>query len=291
MSVLLPADISTEALLNYLPRSRRRPELAGPHKRNAYADLASVATEEGADGITTVAVARAGMYDILPECLFHPVDRYENLPANNYEERFAEEYEQQIAEEADARRFFAPFDSFVLELGCAVARIKDSYADNGAIAGILADSLPEQMRANRFVARALQFLPVCSRMRGDKALIALMLRKVLSDEGLRIEARNVHCLHCDELPRYGCHLDDEGDTYLGNEYEQAATVYSIPYWSEDECGDGFLTFVSEMAVLERFVSDFFTGVEEQVRFVVATDAPPAVLADDARNYLDYNTNL
>lgn len=101
----LPADISAEALLNYLSSGGRTVKLCGSHKRNAYEDIGSVTEDD--DGRVTVSVVRNGMYDILPECLFHPVDRYENILANEYRERFAEECERQQGEETAARTFSA----------------------------------------------------------------------------------------------------------------------------------------------------------------------------------------
>lgn len=185
MGYMFPSDISAEALMNYLPPECRTAALAGSHRRNAYGDVLSVA--EKGDGMLRLVFSRDGLYDILPEALFHPVDRFESLPANEYRERFREECERQQAEEYAARDFFAAYDSYLLELMAAVGKVKDGYADNALLADIVGGHVEPSVRANRFVRRTWPYLPQCGRIRGNMALLSLMIRKVLFDEGLHAE--------------------------------------------------------------------------------------------------------
>ncbi len=294
MAFNIPGDICADTLLNYLPHAGRIVDLKGTHKRNAYKEILSIARE---DGNLTVELSRAGIYDILPEALFHQVDRFENISANEYKEKFAEEYEAQQTEEANARKFFAPFDKFILGLDCEINRIKnDDYNDNSILCEIICDSLPEEYRNNRFIKKIIPYTPLCSKIRGNKDLITLILRKILLDEGITMTELHVSKTFVDPLPRYNSTLDpatdQSGDLYLGNEYTEAVTEYEIKYWSDDECNSLFLSFISEMKVLERFINDYFTGVEATVKFNISTIALPTRLADDLYyNYLGYNTNL
>lgn len=291
----IPVDLRAEALLNYLPKGGRTLRVCGSHKRNAYEDLASLSEEEEDGGrATVVAVARNGLYDLLPECLFHPVDRFENLPANDYKERFRDEYDSQRAEEADARRFFELFDRCLMELGCVVAAAKDRCADNSALTDIICGTMPKAYCGNRFVERAREFLPYCKSLRGNYPLLTLMLRKVLFDEGITLVASQAVTAHCDRQPGYDCRLDGAvlDDTYLGNSYDEPVATYTVGYWSDDECSADFLRFTDELKVFESFVNDYFVGIEERVSFRVGTTALPVRLADDVyHNYLGYNTNL
>lgn len=100
----------------------------------------------------------------------------------------------------------------------------------------------------------------------------------------------------DAEPVYNSSLDDAvasgDDFYLGNEFEEEQLEFRIPYWNEDECSETFLEFVGEMKVFERFVNDYFAGIETVVRFSISTDALPVRLSDDmCLNYLDFNTNI
>lgn len=290
----IPADIRAEALMAYIPPEARMVEACGLHRRNTYRDILDAV--DGPSGKTVISVSRKGLYDILPEGLFHQLDRFDNIPANEYKERFDEECRLQQEEEADARRFFSPFDRALLEIGAAVwGMMQERYSDQNVLSDIILDSLPAEYESNRFVRRAREFVPACAAIRGDITLISMMLRKVMSDEGIRVRAVSAASLFSDTDPRYVCSLDSspEGeDAYLGNEYGEEETVYAVSYWNEDECGPGFLGFVSELRTFERFVNDFFIGIGSRMRFVVVTDALPVRLSDDiCFNYLDYNTNL
>lgn len=288
----IPVDIKAETLLGYLPRNMRKVELRGSHKRNAYEDIAGVCAEE--DGLLTVAVGRNGMYDILPEGLFHPIDRFDNLPAYEYKERFKEECERQQLEEENARRYFRPFDNLLLELATAVAGAKTDRAYTGILEDIICDRLPDRYAANRFVMKAKCYIPLCRCIRGNRGLTALMLRHILRDENVVVVERLEHAGFNDSEPRYDCRLDGcaGGDTYLGNEFEEEITVYDVQYWNDGECGAGFLTFVSEMEIFEDFLNDFFMGLETRVRFNISATSLPVRLSDEVfRTYLDYNTNI
>lgn len=290
----LPPDITAETLLNYLPSSDRHVELKGSHKRNAYEDILSISQE---DCQMTVELSRDGLYDILPEALFHPVDRFENLPANDYKERFAEEYEMQQLEEANARRFFAPFDKFILGLRCGISRLKNErYSGNAILCDVICDNIDEKFLRNRFVRKTLPFIPLARRIRGDRTLITIILRKILSDEGIVMKINDTPRLFSDAEPRYnsdlGSYRVDSDRIYAGAEYVENVTEYEVVYWSEEECDENFLQYVNEINEFEQFVNDFFVSIESRIRFQVTTTSLPTRLSDDLYyNYLDYNTNL
>lgn len=294
MALNIPLDISAETLLNYLPHDKYIVELKGTHKRNAYEEILSV-TRDG-DNLS-IELSREGLYDILPESLFHPVDRFENISANEYKEKFAEEYESQQVEEANARKFFAPFDRFILGINCEVNRIKnDRYNDNSFICAIICDTLPAEYMDNRFVKKMIPYMPQCGKMRGNRDLMTLVLRKILSDEGVSMTERRVPKTFADQHPRYntsiGISVNQSADLYMGCEYTESVTEYEISYWNDDECDDSFLSFVSEMNVFEKFINDYFVSVEAMIRFNISTIALPTRLTDDLYyNYLGYNTNL
>lgn len=290
----LPLDIKAEAILAYMPKEKRRVEIRGAHKRNAYEDIGEI-TDNG-DGACAISICRNGLYDILPECLFHPIDRFDNIPANEYKERFKEECELQQLEEENARRFFEPFDVFLAELSSLVHNLKNSDGINSALEDIICDAFPPKYRENRFVNKAKKFMPQCKNIRGNKTLMALMLRQIMFDEGMSIEERTVTALFSDASPRYNFRLDDargkNEETYLGNEYEEDLTVYDIKYWNDEHCDDSFLAFVAEIETFEEFLNDYFVGIEARLRFEISASALPVRLSDEIFfNYLDYNTNI
>lgn len=292
MQLNFPSDIRAEIVANYLSGEREEISFLGNHKRNAYEDILSVTREEGT---VRIGLSRSGLYDILPEALFHPIDRFDNIPANVYKERFAEEVELQHIEESNARSFFAIYDRFNFNLNAALSRIKDAYSDNGVLADIICDTMPERYRMNRFVNRCIEFTPRCRDIRGNSDSVTMMLRKVMADEGLRLTRVIDKPTFMDRNPRYDCSLSavsDIEDLYLGNQFEEQVLRYEIHYWNEDYCDGSFLKFVEEIKVFEDFVNDYFMGIETSVDFNLSAESLPVRLSDElCYNYLGYNTNI
>lgn len=288
----LPEDINVELLFSYFPQGQCKVSFKGMHKRNAYADLVEV--EQGEDNTLNLGIARNSLYDVLPEYMFHPIDRFNELPKYEEKERFAEEYEKQEKEKANSRRFFAPIDAMLFKLRVDVRNQLLPYCEtNKVLIDILADELTQEQKNNRFIRQILPLLPSCKYIRGNKTLMTMMLRKVFVEEGLRVLVSPVNLSFSDNSPRYNFTLgSDIGDCFVGNEYEESVNVYNIDYWSDDECNDSFLAFVSEVEELRVFVQDYFMAIDEVLAFNISHDGPPLRLNDDiVINYLNYNTNI
>lgn len=293
MHISIPTDIRAEIVNNYLENIRKDFVFLGSHKRNAYEDILAISQD---DDTVKMELSRQGLYDILPEALFHPIDRFDKIQANEYKERFTEEVEQQRIEESNARSFFSVFDKIIFDLSSFVTRLKDEvYSNNRVLSDIICDTLPKKYQSNRFVARTIEFTPRCQSMRGNTALITLMLRKVLTDEGVKLVNNNKKAYFEDIMPRYNCQLQQEdnfSELYLGNCFDDDILCYDVEYWNDDFCNESFLRFVDEIKVYEDFINDFFMGVETVLHFNIFTQALPVRLSDELYyNYLNYNTNL
>ncbi|MBQ9355932.1 MAG: hypothetical protein IJT98_01380 [Prevotella sp.] len=288
----LPADINIEVLLPYLPKGQYKVALNGLHKRNTYQDVMEM--EDMHDGTTKITVGRNSIYNSLPEYMFHPIDRFDNLPKYEEKERFQEQMELQEAEIGNAYRFFAPIDVLLLKLHTDVHSALQPLADDDIVMQqVIGDNLTEEQRSNRFIRQIIPFLPYSKHIRGNSTLITMLLRKVFMEEGLHIDVANIRNSYTDEEPHYEQQLDMTlGDSYVGNTYYEHVKTYDIKYWSDDEAGPGFPQFVSDLEVLRGFIKDWFLAIEEDIKFNVSHDEPPLRLADDVfYNYLGYNTNI
>ena len=294
MNLVIPCDIRAEVINNYLGATKKDISFIGNHNRNAYKDVASISQ---VDETIKVELSKQGLYDILPEALFHPIDRFENIPANEYKERFAEEVEQQRSEEINARAFFSLYDNFIFGLSSVVVDIKQKeYCDNRILSEIICDSLPQEYKTNRFINRTKEFIPQCKNIRGDVTKISLMLRKVMADEGLKLEPNISSRRYTDEHPKYSCQVaqedDEASEVYLGNTFDENMLSYDIYYWDDNFCDKSFLKFVHEIRSFEEFLNDYFMGVETSICFNISTRTLPVRLSDEMLyNYLDYNTNI
>ena len=293
MPYLLPADLNAELLLNYFPQGKFRISLQGLHKRNSYGDIIEVEDMVDKDAIHAT-LGRMSIYNSLPEYMFHPVDRFDNLPVNNESEAFHNEVDKQEQEIADAFRFFSPIDVLLFHLRSNVrGQIEQYTCGDVVMQQILGDRLTEKQRANRFIRQFVPFLPQCKYIRGNRSLLTFLLRKVLLEEGLRVEIKQEMSNFTDKHPRYDNQVDAVlGDSYVDNSYFENVTVYSISYWSDEECSEKFLSFIDDMEELRLFIRDYFLFVEDELVFHITQDYPPLRLNDEKiYNYLNYNTNI
>ena len=288
----IPEDINVELLLSYFPEGSCKVTFKGLHKRNSYKDI--VESEEKSDGTYVLGIGRNSLYNSLPESIFHPVDRFDNLQKTEEKDRFAEEYHKQELEIENAYKFFAPIDLLLLKLRVMAREYLNECAEqNKVLIDIICDNLTEKQESNRFIKQALCFIPSCKNIRGDKTLLSFMLRKIFMEEGLRIEVHQKPVTYTDECPRYADRLDAVlDDTYLGNVYKEGTTMYDIHYWPEDDCDEKFPQFVEEITEFQSFIQEWFISIEETFRFDIVKDSAPLRLSDDmVFNYLNFNTTL
>ncbi len=287
----IPQDINVELLLSYLQQGSFKVSFKGTHKRNAYNDIIDI--EEKTDGALLVNVGRNSIYNALPEYLFHSIDRFSNLSHLDAKERFDEELEKQEKEKENAYRFFAPLDAQLLLFRVMAREKLNPITETDSILyHILGDELTEKQLNNRFIKQAIPFLPSCKYIRGNKTLLTLLLRKIFTNEGIKIQVHETRQEFRDDSPQYIDRLGDLIDeTFVGNVYDESVTAFDVYYWPET-IDSGFLELVDEIEVFRLFVQDYFMSVEEILRFDIRHDDPALRLSDDKIfNYLNYNTNI
>ena len=287
----VPQDIDAEVLLCFFPQDAFRVKFCGLHKRNAYNDIFEI--EKELDKFL-LHLGRNSLYNSLPEFLFHSIDRFDNIPERDKKLRFSEEYAKQEKEKEQAYKFFSPIDTLLFQLRLEVRERLNKYVEsNTVIQDILLDKLTAEQRKNRFIKRMTPYISSCKTIRGNRTLVTLLLRKVLSEEGLKINVKSKQTEFTDEEPRYGnsegCEI---GDVYVGNTYSESVITYSISYWSDEDCDEDFLLFVNDLDVFRQFVQDYFISVDSILVFDVSIDTSPLRISDATLyNYLNYNTNI
>ena len=164
---------------------------------------------------------------------------------------------------------------------------------NTVIQDILLDKLTKEQRKNRFIKRTIPYISSCKTIRGNRTLITLLLRKVLADEGMKINVESKQTEFTDENPRFGNSEGYEiGEVYVGNTYSESVITYSISYWSDEDCNEEFLLFVNDLEEFRCFVQDYFISADSVLVFDVSKDSSPLRISDTTLyNYLNYNTNI
>lgn len=287
----IPQDINAEVFLSFFPQDTFCVKFCGLHKRNVYNDILEI--EKKQDKFL-LHLGRNSLYNSLPEYLFHSIDRFDNIPEREKKQKFSEEYAKQEREKEQAYKFFSPIDILLFQLRLEVRERMNKYVEsNIVIQDILLDKLTTEQRENRFIKRTIPYISSCKTIRGNRTLITLLLRKVLADEGIKINVKSKRTEFTDEKPRYGnsegCEI---GDVYIGNTYSESVLTYSISYWSDEDCNDEFLLFVNDLEIFRQFVQDYFISVDSVLVFDVSKDLSPLRISDTTQyNYLNYNTNI
>ncbi len=287
----IPQDINVEVLLNQYSERNIYVEFKGLHNRNAYKDILNI--EKLHDKIV-LTLGRNSLYNSLPEYIFHAIDRFDHIPQQDKEKKLAAEYAKQEKEKENAYTFFSPIDLLLLQLRLEIRKILDRYiVENQILQNILSDNLTNDDLNNRFIKRTLPYLASCKKIRGDKTLLTLLLRKVFLDEGIVVNCKRECMLFTDAVPRYDdCVNSVIGNAFVGNVYTDAAVAFNVFYWSDDECNEGFPAFIEELERYRSFVQDYFLSVNAILKFDVHNDAPTLRLSDtETYNYLNYNTNI
>lgn len=291
----LPPDINAEVLMNYYRLGDLKVSLHGLHKRNTYRDVIALEEAQGDVDALHLTLGRMSIYNSLPEFMFHPVDRFDNLSQNDGGDAFYDEVKQEEKEREEAFRFFLPIDVMLFHLRADIRRQIDKYTQGDRVMQqIIGDRLTEEQRGNRFVRQFIPLLPQCKNIRGNRTLLSLLLRKVLLEEGLRIDIHSQRQKLHDDSPRYGDSVGMTlGDSYVGNEWSEDVTVYTITYWPEEDSGEAaFRKFLDEVEVLREFIADYFLPVETTLVFDVHQAQQPVWLGDEnSAAYLNYNINL
>lgn len=288
----IPEDINIEELLLYFPKGGCKVEINGMHKRNSYYDVVDV--REDRNKILHIDAGRNSLYHILPEFMFHPFDRFDNLNNDEERKRFSAEHDIQDQEVDHAFKFFAPLDLLLLHQKIEVRDKSRWFTErNQILFAILADGLSENQKNNRFISQTIPFLPSCKYIRGNRTLLTLLLRKIFLDEGMKIDVHKQLKEFSDSDPRYDESLGSVLDScYVGNVYNENVTIYDIHYWSENDCNENFLTFIEDVEIFRQFIQDYMMSVEDLLYFNISNNGDPVKLADErSYYYMNYNTNL
>lgn len=288
----LPDDVRAEVLLDYLPEESFSVTLRGLHKHNAYHDL--LGAEETAYGRLNLELARMSLYDSLPEFFFHVPDRFDMMQGPEMREQFHDEIRRQDEEKEAALAFFKPVDMGLLELKTKVFKsVLPLVSGNKVLLDLIGDRVSEKQRQNRFIMKALHFLPDAKNIRGDSLSLTLILRKIFSSENLTLEPIEEDCFMVDVSPRYDDSVDGlVGDVYAGNKYNTLVHGYRLFYWSDDDCDALFQQFLEEVEMFRLFIQDWFMSVEEVLDIHLEKGNSATILSDNTFNsYLNYNTNL
>jgi hypothetical protein len=184
----LSFDLKAEMLVAVLAEQKIDPNeilaaFNGQFKRNWSRDIEGSTAEnlETGEEILCLHLNRDGVYDTLPELLFHKNLETENQSAAE----MAKDSMRLKAEEKESRLFFQPFENEVFLLGVQVA-MKENQLFKNIYTEFLTGIIPDFWRIDNdlpenYINRLKKLLPLVYRITGDLDLTAQCLEFIIKE--------------------------------------------------------------------------------------------------------------
>lgn len=145
-------------------------------------DRAEVESFESGKEALSIYLNRTGIYDSLPEALFHRFSDNRNATGGD----MAKESMQLKTEEKQVRKFFRPFESEIFLQRTEVA-LNENEVFKSLYSDFLSELIPgfwkidERIPAS-YVSKLIRFLPFANKIAGNLELTAHCLEKILSEK-------------------------------------------------------------------------------------------------------------
>lgn len=156
----------------------------GPMKRKWTTDIDRCETENFENGDTTLTLHlnRTGIYDALPEALFHPMADNRHTSAGE----MAKDSMKLKTEEKNARQFFRIFENEIFMQAIEIMG-SENRSLNALHTDLLGNMIPEFWKVDETIPkiysnRLVKFLPFVHKISGDYELTALCLENILEEK-------------------------------------------------------------------------------------------------------------
>lgn len=292
MKVNIPDNLNAEIVIALLKNRAKEYSVVskGIFERNFAGDL--LGYEERSDSIEFT-VSRDGLYHLLPEALFHRVDRFKNITGKDHAERFEKSRLEQEAEKKAATDLFKPFDNELfhrrVEYQEAINRIFKHKPLFQSYWMIDDKELFKAYLANPYTRKALYFLPHAATIRGDKIKIKLVLKQILG-KAITLEKLVFTKLYKDDRTEEPDALP-LGDAVCDTTFYDTCFLLSVrvlqpvPELLEAEAHE------TQLREFCDFFCNYFLPVEEEMAIEIADPFLEPAFDDEQPLFLEYNTQL
>ncbi len=267
----------------------------GMHERTVKGDdlIVSVASSSKRHQLK-YSLNRDSLYHILPEYLFHPLDRYADTEGDK--EEFLRQREAQKQVEADAKEYFYIYDRTFNDLRIAFQHhLNDNLLDNEAF---IIDFLTENEDVNRnnpFISASLPNILSLRANRGSKALVNIALKATFGQN--LVELKRAFREIPVPIDSDDCHisLDDTiDDLFCGNEFTDWVEVITVRYQTEILSPQDIARITEELKGFTVFFKRWFLAGNQELRVEFGDYGKTPVIAagsGDGQLFLNYNTQL
>lgn len=301
-TVLLPpvdADIAMAVALRQLAAETSPADvvtrfyLKGLHERTSSGDelLLSLRRKQKYTELR-FQLKRDSLYHILPEYLFHPLDRYAG--AEGDQEEFEKRYQEQKETEKKALAYFLPYDTVFQQLRIRFQDHLDAHIlPNDTFLADFVTEGHEIAKENDYIRSAYPFIPWMRHYRGNFQVLRIILTLALGSE---TKVRPCHRQTKKTNISSACHTTLDGtlsDLYCGNEYEEDIHPLHVTLSRPIRTRQQIAGEANRLARFADFFQTWFLAVEQTLFIEFGDWLQPPVLAPGPRHelFLNYNTQL
>ncbi|MBW6459067.1 MAG: hypothetical protein K0B08_00705 [Bacteroidales bacterium] len=205
----------------------------GLFRRNYEKDVANVQFDQVIDYLV-FQLSRDGLYDLLPEGLFHEMCIFSSLGSEERRKQFA----RQKQEEANARKFFLPYENEFLQQRVRIEQeiIRLHKDPLGAFKSLFSR---KSIFPDDYHRRFLKFYAFSGEIKGNIELTAAALSEILEKE---VVARSYYSDLRIDCP------DDKGSNILGENFiSSEGFIENQLYWE-------FTIVIDENAEIDRYAA-------------------------------------
>lgn len=267
----------------------------GVHERTAKCDdlLVSLQTSTKKSAVRYL-LKRDSLYHILPEYLFHPLDRYANCDGD--EENFKKCRKAQKETEENALRYFYPCDKILQEERTYFQSfLNDRILRNNTF---IVDFITEGQRVNhknRYINNVYPCIQWLRAYRGIKRVIEVALRLAFCNSIAQYEVRTNEVKIPIDAETCHCCLDNTiDDLFCGDTYTDVEEFINLSYQTP-------IMSHKQIEILQRDIDEFkeffqlwFLGLHQHLTIKFGDYTKTAVMftgTSDNDLYLNYNTQL
>lgn len=270
-------------------------EFNGVHERTAKGDSLNISVSSTAKrNAVSYLLKRDSLYHILPEYLFHPLDRYADTDGDK--EAFHDHRATQQKVEAEAKEYFYPFDKTLNELRIRWQdHLNDEILDREAF---IVDFITEQgnvNKANPFIKACLPNIIHLRANRGSWSLVATALNMAFGNGLATLDKHHAECPV--DIDPESCHICLDGtidDLFCGNSFMDWVEIIYVRYQTEIASSEAIDTITGAIEEFRTFFSQWFLNDRQKLVIEFGDYIKPPVLSDSAADgslYLNYNTQL
>lgn len=269
-------------------------EFEGGADRTASGDVLSVDIKNKTNTSPSVkfSLKRDSIYHILPEYLFHPLDRYIGTKGDVAE--FDKRYQEQEEQERYALTYFRFFDQNYQELKVKFQLWlnENIFEGNQFLSDFITNGYSFN-KENPFVKASLPCIPWLRNHRGNKEMIEVALRCALGESAVVKYEWNDYKMELSSNVHSS--LDRSADElYCGATFQTGYYLWHISYQTTIDTEAKLMELKMAMQEFSDFFKTWFLQMEEEIKIEFGDWNAFPVITDNSSTtgiFLNYSTQL